>query len=471
MKKKFAEISKFIEVGELIKAKEIALEINKDNIPRPVLVEYCSLLRRLGLSHQVIEVLNPFVRPKARSLKKATELELVEYSGALVRLGLTSEAFSILKDVDKEKAPRAYLIQGFAHIAESNYENANESFLGFLNRKKRGTEYEDLIAKINLLQGYTFLGDRESANQLIQELKVLLNPEKHKFLYVALLEFESEILRQNEKYDEALELVEKGIELLGSSETVDELLIFKQKAIILASHNRDISLLHDARKRAQKLGHIDTIRECDLYLGVLNKDKELLKRLYWGTPYQYYRKRVLDLAAGLLNKKELETYQFSGSPGEIIELENIRGLKTGQLPHRLLKILLSDLFAGQSKISIFNKLFSGEHYSPTHSSNRVQQILQRLKRVIEGENLPFAIQEKSGFFSIVATRPITLTLQSTAQPELKKVFGSRWFSVREVEAYYQVSWRTAHRRVKELDLEGQLEKRGRTADRMFRFNA
>ncbi len=469
MKAKIGEISKLIEKGELVRAKELLLSIKKSSVPRVQLVEFCSLLRRLGLSHQVIEVLNPLVRPKARSLKRATELELVEYSGALVRLGLTSEAFSTLEGVDKNRSPRGYLIQGFAHIAESNYKDANDSFIRFLNLKKRGSAYEDLIAKVNLLQGYTFLRDHRSARQLILDLRKILNQEDYKFLYVALLEFESEILRQRGRYLQALAVVEEGIGLLGSSGTVDQLLILKQKAIVLASHKKDMSLLFDVRERAQKLGHVDTIRECDLFLGILKEDKALIQRLYWGTPYQHYRERILTLAGKFIDEKDLQTFQFFEAEGELVELENIKGLKAGLLPHKLLKILLSDFYVGQSKIRIFNQLFYGEFYSPTHSSNRVQQVLQRLKLVIEKENLPFIVEESKGFFSIKVTRPITLTLEKTSQPELKKYFPDKWFTVRDVEELYNVSWRTAHRRVKDLRSNGWLEVRGSTADRMFRF--
>ncbi len=469
MYKKLMEISKLIEQGETKKAKEKLFAIKRDEIDRSLLCEYCSLLRRLSLSDEVIKVLNPIIHPKVRRTDIASELEKVEYAGALVRLGLISEALEILKKIDSKKVPRALMIQGFAHIGLSDYKNSNRAFENYLDLEKRQTLYDDFIAKVNLLQGHIFLKNHQDASSLIQELKNELDPKAYKLLYIALYEFESELFRQKSQFKKAIKTVSQGIKLLGDIDTIDTLLIYKQKAIILAFESGDISELLKVKEKAKQKNHIDTIRETELFISLINQDKNLAKKLYWGTPYPHYKKRINSYLGQLLTKEELSEYRFQKRKGEIIEIENVKGLKKNQIPHRLFKILLGDFYEGQTKKRIFNALFPTEYYSPTHSGNRVQQALQRLKSLIAQNDLPFSLNEYKGRFSLSPTRAVTLTTNFSQTSDLYTYFKNNWFTIKDVEKEFNISWRTAHRRVKNLCNNSFLESKGRTASKKYRF--
>ncbi len=469
MEKLLEDISSLIEQGEFHQAKDIVLNFEYSKLSREIIAPFCSLLRRLGLNHQVIDLLNPIIRPKVKKIIEPSDLELVEYAGALVRLGLTFEGFEILSRVNPKTTPRAFLISGFAYIAESDYVNANLVFNQYLKNKEKQDPYEVKIAKINILQGYTYLNEHYKAEKLIGELEKELDPRKNKLLYVSLLEFKAEIYRQQGCFKRAIELVNQAVTLLGESGTIDELLILKQKAVIIADCFGELKELKEVRKKAHEFKHVDTIRECDLFLSFFEENSELAKKLYWGTPYKCYRDRVLKLTAHLFKKDDFKEITIGGGRGEVIELNNLKGAKVNNVPHRIFKILIGDFYTGQSKLKIFNQLFPGEHYSPSHSANRVQQGLQRLKQIIKSENLPFKILETKGLFVLVPVRDFTLSLAVCKKHELFFMFDYKWFTVKDVEKKLGVSWRTAHRRVSKLMMENLLEAKGITVNRKFRF--
>jgi len=155
-------------------------------------------------------------------------------------------------------------------------------------------------------------------------------------------------------------------------------------------------------------------------------------------------------------------------------------MDSGQLLHRLVAILASDLYRPFSTPSLYGLLYPGEAYNPQSSPLRVRQVLKRLRRWLVARRLPLKVAEERGSYRLVASAPCTLRLYLGAAPSdrqslvlerLREAWPDAAFSAADAGRLLGVSARTALRGIESAIEDGALEKVRQWRSTRYRFGS
>lgn len=476
--KTLESIEFLIQRGELAKARIQLTDINPKNVAGFDLVYYCSLLRRAGLSNHAIRILQPLVYPKSRSAYRATVEEKLEYASNLVRLEILSEANRILLSIDENQFPIVLIRRGFLLTAKWDYESSNQLFQKYIDHAQANS-YQVLIAKVNLLQGLVNLEECTRAWQLIDELISDLNPEKHQFLLAAVHEFSAELFRLQKDYDKGFDEIKKGRHYLRDEHSVDAYLLRKQKALLSAYAKRSVEDLLPLRQEAVSKNHHESLRDLDLHIAVLSRDEKLINEVYWKTQSLAYREKVLKYAARNKLKINTEFFQFKKNKGVIFNFTNhdlqgsLISLKKDQALGKLLAALLSEAYKPLKLLDLFSAVYESEIFFPGSSTDKVHQLLKRLRIFLKANALPLEIQCRNRAYSLVTKGNFSLSRSQKTKTAFEQKFfremNYRYFDVTTAKEFWQCSLRTTLRRIENLKANGHLETVGKTRATRFRF--
>jgi hypothetical protein len=403
-------IDSLIRSGDHLKAEAQLEKIINQVIPREFLWKLASLSRRLSKSEKGIRLLNPIVRPSAKKPMTALPHEKVEYAACLIRIGLLSEAHELLDQVEHHAVPQSFLYRAFAHMALWDFASSNEALLKFI-ASPGISDYEILIAKVNLAVGWVFDENVEKSKPLLNELLGTTKKSNNLLLYCNTLELaaQQELTQANwalaEQY---LDLADKA---LNSPNTFDAFLIRKKRAtleVLRGNTNSKNEMLLKVREEALKLHYWESVRDCDFYLALANKNSNLAKLLYFGTPYTNYKNKIaaqLNIKPSIFKKNYFWTVGEGEKEFTIDSLtgENSKSdyyLKAGQVPQRLFRALTCDYYRPKRLPELFENIFPGEYYSPESSSLKMYQAFKRLRLFLKKSRIPLEISESNGHYKI-----------------------------------------------------------------------
>lgn len=383
--------------------------------PREDMHAVAALARRLSRSEIGISTLNPIVRPSGRKPTIATDQEKTEYAACLIRLGALNEALLLLDTISIQIHPHALMFRAFAHIARWDFKKSGICLEDFI-RLSPEASYDVLIAKVNLAVGYVFLEEYHKAIPLLEELCEITQRTGNLLLHSNSLELLAQAFITKGDYSRAEVYLERAENVLVTSDTIDAFFVKKSRAILkLFKNSASDSSLRDIRaikEEARKRRFWEQLRDCDYSIALATKNKKLIEHLYFGTPFESYRKHMLskmDFSYQELNNK----YKFSvghNSKQSIIEIDVNTGcstisdlrLKEGQVPQRLLSLLASDFYRPKRILEIFDGLFPNEYFSPQSSRDKIHQALRRLRSFLDEARVPLVIKEQKGFYSLDA---------------------------------------------------------------------
>ncbi len=404
------------------------------HITRTDLLGLAGIARRLSRSQLGLKLLNPIVRPPATKPVVATESEKIEYAACLIRCEMLQEAHAILDEISADQYPQVSMFKAFAHIARWDFEQSAIYLKDFLKKSSSDT-YESLIAKVNLAVGYVFLEDIQQAAPILQELKEITFKEKNFLLYSNTLELlgQAEMLLGN--YVQAERYLVDAASVLPQSDTLDLFFVQKTQAAVMLFKTRNskaaIQNMLSLKKRAEEKKFWEQIRDCDYYLMLATKDPIIFHRLYFGTPIESFRKKLLEkMGKQTTDLPEEYLWQLAGdSRKNWIHRQTGENsfsqlpLKQDQLPHRIFLVLSSDFYQPRSVLDLFEKCFPGEYFSPKYSVDRIYQGLQRLRRYFVKNKIPLIIHEEAGFFQLKAANdfPLAILCPKSDVP-IKKIY-------------------------------------------------
>jgi hypothetical protein len=255
--------------------------------------------------------------------------------------------------------------------------------------------------------------------------------------------------------------------------------------------------LLEVREKARSKRLWETSRDCDLFLALATEDLELLKDLYFSSPFAGYRERILRLYGKPLDLGETRDLVLrpSGEPrashgadahdaGPVLDLRSGEedGLpgKPGRLVHRLLSILLADPYHPLRAEAIFVALFPDEFFDVSGYAKRVHNVLARLRVWLKKRKIPLAIADDFGEYRVEATAPLALRLyaagadSSPADHVLRQIraeFKDQPFSSQEVSVRVAVSYSTAKRILAQAAGTGAVVKVGKGRSTRYKFAA
>jgi len=412
------------------------------------LLRYAQLCRRAGSPAMGLQVLNRIVRPSGHSKAQGTPEEKVEYAASLIRLGAVKEGLGILDKLEN-LAPEAILIQAFAHISKWDYDKSIPLLKKYIQSPSL-SRYQRLVGKINLLAAHIYEHD-EAAGPLLEQLHKEAAKDKHSFAYrtIILYEVQQQIVHRSYKAaHRALKEASLSIEQEGSN--YENLFLRKWEAVLALLEfpkAKNLELLQQVKKEAERLQIWETVRDCDLWEVIALKDPQKFAHLYYGTPFAHYRKKLVESYEGSVKLEDAYCLSLGKpkkdspcidwlKPGTSTNPKFPRG---GVLQNALL-VLLSDFYRPSRLLHFFSELYPGEYYCSDSSPLRVHATLRRVRRALSGQKIPievvelnqqYRLESRAGCQIWVPQHRETLDEYSHLFGKMQKEFKQRKFSVVE----------------------------------------
>jgi hypothetical protein len=343
--------------------------------------------------------------------------EISEYANCLSSIGCFLEATHMLKDLE----PTIWTLQAraFALICQWDYQGAKE-LLVHIRKALEVPSYTQLVNKVNYIACLISEDEWELACQEISEVESISQQELSPRLRLNLEELRLQALLGMENYDKAFTLIHdlKSTHLQGN----EKLFFSKWSAVLNFYTSKSINSdeLFKVRNFAVNLGKWEVVRDIDFQIARRTGNPIFISRLYFATPYKSYRQKIeRHLPSGFKIPASFD-YLFlpddlkvqsdgerSQSPTYTIDIQKgiVAGsrLRLGMAQHRLLCILVGDLYRAHSTGSIFQMLFPGENFNYVVSPNRVHQAIKVLRQKLDSYNM--TIIENGGAYRL-GTRQI-----------------------------------------------------------------
>lgn len=457
--------------------------LNSSGIPRSLLWRVANLLNRADNPREAIKLLRPIVVLRKRINMLASEPEQLEYALALCLIGATQEALARFDQYVGKRDYRFHFYYGAALVTQWKYFEAIEHFKEVI-RSDQAPEYQISVAKTNLAAALVFEGLYSEAQAVITELMdIVAKKNNQKLIQGYCYELLAQIEFFSGHYEKALELLKTGEGYLISAPEAYRLTnkkwqIFSRLGLSPKSVNAR-SELEQLRGHAILTEQWETIRECDMFLAIFERNQDLLIKVYFGTPFESYRSRILQRWG-----KEVKLpkyYDWAPAPNpkneqlRLLELttgcegSETKSLKEQKQLYKLLNCLASDFYQPFKVQQLFSILFKGEYYDPDSSDRRVFANINRLRTWFDKRAIPIVVRRKSFGYRLFFTKAyavrVGLRTQDTASKtvldqirELPNILDG--VNVGEVMQKTGLSRASAQRRLAELVSSGVLIQSG-----------
>jgi len=465
---KIQQIQGLIAEGKVDSARHFFASIPLNKLPRPLLVEAADLARRLSLPLVAIQILNPVVRPQSRKPIRPNEQEKAEYAGCLIAIGAGAEGEILLNQVDEAVAPQSLLYRAFYCFSQWRYGEAIPFLKRYLDSSSL-SEYQLLVGRVNLAAALVNDGGNTSLPDLLKEIRLETTAKSFHRLGANALELSAQLAVARGSWDEALGYLDQAERLFDSTKTLDSFFVHKWRTLVetLKSKGSGESLQNLARLRetASVRAHWETVRECDLYQSIATGDSELALHVYFGTPFEGYRQRMLRVLPFILNipeyfdlelgKQKIRQQRLDLRTPLIGTQQEGEALK-GKL-YDLMSCLASDFYRPFRVASLFSHLYPTDHYHPQHSPQRIYQLLRRLRRRLESSRLSLMIVESKSTYRLKSQKGICLRVsrrcgngntRKLRLDELRRHFHDEEFTAEQASQTLRTSQATALRLLK-----------------------
>jgi len=450
-------------------------------LSREALFRVAGLARRAGLPDLGIRWLNPIVRPAARTPKRATDAETAEYAACLIRIGATSEALDLLSRIDSKRQPEGLLFRAHGLFTEWRNSEAIQPLMAYL-RVSGLDPYQRLVGKVNLASALLDAREIRQAEALLAELREETQKFQHLLLLANSFELSAQLEIIKKDWRRAERYLEKAARLIKDQGAIDELFILKWAAIVGLLKRRgkgELARLQEVRNEALTKGHWETLRDCDLFKASALQDEKLLLHVYFGTPFEAYRRRLYQEFGKPVTLPDHYVWSPSGGSGKVWEPFGEHGrLKPGQLLHRLLGALTRDFYRPQRMAALHAAIYPDEFFNPVSSPTRVHQAIRRLRSWLKRHRVALEVNEKDGSYWLASKQGCrirlprhspTETLVDIRLQKLHKRWGEAFFSATEAQRLLKVSARSTSRLLLDAAQDGQLARFGASSATRYRF--
>lgn len=486
----YRTVDEHLRHGRPSRAQAALDKIQDVKVPREEAARFAAVARRADRASFGIRLLNPIVRSDRKAPVEATEEEKAEYAQCLIRIGASEEATILLDSIASSRIPQVLLYRASAHIQRWEYEEAVPLLKAYVRREDLAP-YQALVGKVNLAAALAATKRHEKATFLIRELLHETSLKQYATLHANLLSVATQHFALRKKWADVTRCLAKAKTVLAESD--GEAAFFLEKWKALAAMMRDpksaeaLAEVDAVREKARARGHWDTLRQCDELQGIHTKDEARLVHLYFGTPYESWRRRMLDDFSDPKALPGSYAWNPSGHPTEGVVLDLLTGeteggkratLKTGQLLHRLAVTLSSDFYRPLRLASVHFQLYPGEYFNPVTSPFRVYEAVKRLRAWLEKSSLPLAIEEENGFYRLTASGPGAIRVyrakdavgkHAAALMKLRERFAEAPFSIGEACEVLAMPSRSAQRLLEAAMTEGHVSRSGQSRATRYRL--
>jgi|GEM_PF-1036020 len=512
-----------IRSGRIKKVQLELLQYQRDrklsSTPKALLVEIAALCRRCRMHELSVRILNPIVRGPEASRRKfsgGTEQERMEYAAALVQIGLEAEGDELLRSIDPDRYPLSLQFRAFACFTRWDYGAA----VPLLRRQLAHPDidsYQRLVARVNFVSA--LVGSRlwEEAEHEWSSLISEAEKAGNKLLVGNLLQIGANLYLSGRNLARGSGVLERAEEFFQETGSVDWMLVRKWRGVHellrggAAARARGLRILGEVRGIAADRGVSETVRDCDFQRAQVLEEEDLLRRLWFGTPFPGYRTRLKEFAAYVPDSTVRSfDWECSGDSSEggknTVEFLDIATaslvgkrrrkrqiLKPGQIPHRLLAALSQDFYRTLKLPALHGAVFPGQHFNPVSSPNVLHQAMRRLRAQLAHSAPDIVIDERHGAYrlqrqpggSLLIRIPRSirevaeagtpsresgqrLRIEALLGP-IRQALGASEFSRSELERSAALPGRSAGRLLEEAIKAGLLERLGAGPATRYRF--
>lgn len=472
----FRPLHESIRRGRAAEAAAALRRIARRGVPAAHRAEFANLAWRAGLADVGARVLCPIVRGAGRHPASARPAEIAEYAACLIRLDASEEALVLLEGLGGRATKQATLYEAYAHITRWNYARAIP-LLGAYLRDARPEPYERLVARVNLASALVYERRHVDAEALLRELLHEASVKKLALALGVVLELSASHFVLQGKLHRAGPLLERGEKELAGADPVVRFLVRKWQGILryLETKGRDAAALDAIRREAASRAQWETIRDCDRVEAVTARNEELLLKLFFGTPYETFREKLVREAGPLAIPSSL-VWDLGTGRGRAASVDLTTGetasagaLRPGSVAYRLLRCLASDFYRPFRVAALYAHAYEGAYFNPETSPGQLHVGVRRLRRWLAAGRIPLDVVEAGGAYRLVATgrvelsvpRPDATDLDPPLVGRLRAALAASAFSVHDAARALAVSRRSAQRLLAEAEAQGRLARLGR----------
>lgn len=439
--------------GEAGQVKQQISSLNLSKVARAQAAHLAEIAHRLNLPNTVIRLLNPIIRNEKQALDPPSPKELAEYSLALNRIGASDEAVALMENLKDDSYEKVWLYRAFIYMTQWRYSKASTCLRKHLKSIDQSS-YAAVIAKINLAAAKVFLEETDEASSLLNDVIGEARKKELKVLLGNAHELSSQVAIIKNDFSTAQDHLEKASVLLKSSHGLGSFFVEKWSQILKVKSNQvKVHELSELREKALRIGHWETIRDCDYIQAKITEDQALVRHLYFGTPFKEYRKRLSNQFSFKPNWREVSNWSpqvtldatISDSQYPVLDValgsysDSSFQLSPSSVLHQLLFIMSRDFYRPMPLGLVFSRLYPGEFYDPVTSNDRAFKSIQRLRKELSISDVPLRIQEESGSYrlagsSIFLKVGLKESLPSKEELELHHIyshFENRPFKLKE----------------------------------------
>ena len=444
------------------------------HVPRNFRIKLAQVFRRASLNDVSLRLLTPIIHCTTGE-EPPTAQETVEYCFALKNIGSILEAEELLAAVPVPLEPKKLIALVHCYFSQWEYEKSIpllHEYLQLIGEDK----YQHLVARVNLIDALVTTDQLGQARNQIQWIQTRLESQNLDRLSVNIKELEGQILIKEGDLDKAKTLLLAALQSMPSRGLKDVLFLEKWLAVVNSFESRSPEPLLLCKKEALARRHWETVRDIDFHLQMVQPQADRLNQLYFGTPYDTYRKNIISRFGPVA-----EQYDLMGPAERIFDLstgcENGRPLvKPGSKDHRMLDILSQDFYRPIPIGQIFAHLFAEEKFSIFSSPNRIHQSVTRTRQFLEENNIPISIDEDHSEYSLRFlgayairrhSRVASVSAIGAHRQKLLENFGTNGFSRKEAQNIFNTSTSTVTRILNDLLEAREIQKIGTGAKTQY----
>jgi tetratricopeptide (TPR) repeat protein len=455
------EVDSLTKQGQRSQSLLLLEKIRKTLPPSEFLLDLARLAHRNSAFLLAMRILYPDIKRQQEGLTQLTPEVLAVYANSLLNIGARDEAEACIAKVGTHH--EVLFVRALIDFSQWKYLEAIPKLQDYIKNKNL-TPYRVLVGQVNLAASYVSLGRWNEARTLLNSLIESLKSEKETQLLLGnCYELYSQIEIFDRRFEDARKTLQMAFEILSSFHSRYLLYVKKWNGVLdLTNDNKNQMPLLQIRMEALNSRNWETVRDCDFHLARLTHNSTLMKRVYLGTPYKAFRKRLSEIYGVGVPQGNFYDYCPDNSlvdPKEINwDLRNRSALlKSGQTSLRLIQAMTLDIYKPPRMGQIFSSLYPTERFNPFTSPQRVRSTIFRFNEWSKQENNLYQIEINKGDFQFLGPREGGLRVRSIFQlkskpnlqlQEFRKNYGGKSFATSDVASTLGISVRSSNTLIK-----------------------
>jgi hypothetical protein len=321
----------------------------------------------------------------------------------------------------------------------------------------------------------------QDAEPILKELREVTENNGMKVIYGNTLELSAQWAIYQKRWAEGDVFLKQAEKVFPESNVLYAYFVRKWKGISLLSRANDRTgregEIKDLRDQAVKLKHWESVRDCDFWKAILFHDNKLLTHVYYGTPYETFRKRIFIEYGNFI---EIPDEYYWNTDLELKKTKNTIHIFEGEekdsdfikrksLNYRLTMILTSDFYRPFKVGVVHAKLYPKEFFNPDSSPAKVYQAVKTLRRCFEVNKVPIKVIDSDDGYQLSIHKDYQLKIPKYFQTKkqelyeidlLKTKITLTYFTAIDIMKVLKVSRSSANRIIKKAVESKLLEKEG-----------